>query len=612
MAKAHVLLEVFQLLRTDADRTVRWHLAAAVALVTTGGLLAALAPLALKGMVDAVAGAAGGEHPLLPQSALLLGAAYLVALAGGRALGELRPLLTGTAEQRLLARLTQRFFAHLLALPLQFHLGRRPGELVHGIHLATTGCQLLTAHLVNTFLPVLVEVAAVAAVLVHLNQPELVVTFAATALAYVIVFGLGSLKLAGRAHLVSGASLNVNAALTDTLLNCETVKCFVAEPASREKLASATDVLESRWRHLYHFRVRLGMAAAAIFTVSLAVSLSLAADAVAQGTLTIGGFVMASVYMLQIVRPLEMLGSAARDVSQALGFIRPLLGVLKEPTDAAAGVAAVRTDKVAARDGSAPNPTAKGAALACTKSPGVRFEMVCFGYDPQRPVLKSLDLDIAAGRSLAIVGASGSGKSSLVRLLLRLYEPQAGRIVLGRNPLYTLHPADVRALIGLVPQDTILFNDTLANNIGLGKRGAARIEIQTAARRAQLHDFITSLPMGYDTVVGERGLKLSGGERQRVAIARVLLKAPRIFVFDEATSMLDSQTEAAILRDLHTVSEGCTTITIAHRLSTVRNADEIAVLAHGEIKERGTHGALLSQAGIYAGLWNRQMHGAPM
>jgi ABC-type transport system involved in Fe-S cluster assembly fused permease/ATPase subunit len=602
------LPEVLRLLRSEADRTVAWNLAAAMLLVVTGGLLAALAPLALKGMVDAVAGAQHDVRQAPSSSALVLGAAYLLAICGGRLLTELRPLLTGAAEQRLDARLTQRFFRHMLGLPLAYHLGRQTGALAHSLVLATTGCQLVIAHLVNSVVPVLVELVTVTVVLAHLNQPALVATFAVTAIVYLLVFAAGSFRLTERSHAVSSASLNAHATLTDSLLNCEAIKCFVAEPAARQRLASTTEELETRWLQLHRLRVCIGLAVAATFTVSVATSLLLAADAVTQGTLTIGGFVLANVYMLQVVRPLEVLGFAARDVSQALGFIRPLLEVLREPTEVSSQEAMSPPAPPPSTE-SVRTPSVRSATALRQGSPGVQFQGVQFGYDDARPVLKGLDLDIAAGRSLAIVGASGSGKSSLVRLLLRLYEPQAGHILLDQRPIKGLPAGELRAMIGLVPQDTILFNDTLANNIGLGKPGAPRSEIEQAARRAQLHDFVASLPAGYGTLVGERGLKLSGGERQRVAIARALLKRPRIFVFDEATSMLDSQTEAAILRDLQTVSDGCTTITIAHRLSTVLHADDIVVLDKGQVRERGRHAALIAQGGLYARLWHRQMHG---
>jgi ABC-type multidrug transport system fused ATPase/permease subunit len=305
--------------------------------------------------------------------------------------------------------------------------------------------------------------------------------------------------------------------------------------------------------------------------------------------------------MLQVVRPLESLGAAARDLTQAVEFIRPLLDVLRETPEAAA-----TGGRLPQRHGRF--PSVDSIDVPHSRAPSISFRGVHFRYDESRPVLRELSFDIAAGRTVAIVGASGSGKSSLVRLLLRLYEPHAGIILLDGIAIDLLHVDDVRAMVGLVPQDTVLFNDTMAFNIGIGQPGADRHDIEHAARQAQLHDFIVSLPAGYDTLVGERGLKLSGGERQRIAIARAVLKQPRIYVFDEATSMLDSITENAILGNLQALSAGCTTITIAHRLSTARHADEIIVLDSGKVAERGDHATLLARGQAYTRLWNAQAH----
>jgi ABC-type multidrug transport system fused ATPase/permease subunit len=593
MPLRHTLPAFLRLLHAEADRTIRLHLLAALLLVIAGGVLAALAPLALKAMVDAVAGPAP-DHNAANPDALRWGAAYLLALFGARVLADIRPLVTGRADQRLYTRLTRRFFRHLLSLPLAYLLRRRSGELLHSLDLATTGCQLVIGHVVNSILPVLVETAVMAVVLIQLGQPALVATFGLTAFAYLGVFGASSGNLIKRAHGVSGASLELHALLADHLQCSEPLKCLAAEEPAHRRIDTATATLESRWLHLNRLRTRIGLGVTAIFTLSLGASLLLAGEAVADGTLSLGGFVLANVYMLQMVRPLEVLGSAARDLSQSLGFVRPLLDILHErPEDTPPDL-----PTAASRDDEAPAPR---------HGPALRLENVHFAYDPGRPVIKGLDLDVPRGGSVGIVGASGSGKSSLARLLLRLYSPQSGSILLDGQPVTTLSIADLRGSIGFVSQDTTLLHDTIAGNISLGRPGVSREQIERAAQCAQLHDFIAALPAGYDTQVGERGLHLSGGERQRLAIARAVLMQPGLYIFDEATSMLDSRTEGALLQSLHAHTAGCTTITIAHRLSTVMHADEIIVLDDGRIAERGRHATLLARGGLYARLWQRQL-----
>jgi len=393
--------------------------------------------------------------------------------------------------------------------------------------------------------------------------------------------------------------------LTDGLLNVETIKCFSAERTARDRFGKAADRLEGRWAILQRQRLRLGFVATATFALSMTASLAIAVHAVTQGTLTTGGFVLANVYMLQVLRPLEMLGSAARDVSQSLEFIRPLIGVLQERSE----TTGTSEEHSAARavDGE-PSGVADTIATMLDRrgTPGISFKGVHLAHEPGTPVLRGFSLDIAAGSTVAIVGASGGGKSSLVRLLLGLCKPQAGAILLDGIAIDTLPLGDLRSMVAVVPQDTVLFNETIAFNIGIGKAGATHGEIEQAARLAEVHEFIAALPAGYDTPVGERGLRLSGGERQRIAIARAVLKNPRVYVFDEATSMLGSLTEGAILRNLRAISAGRTTITIAHRLATVRHADEIVVLESGTVAEHGDHATLLASGGAYAAMWRAQ------
>jgi len=338
----------------------------------------------------------------------------------------------------------------------------------------------------------------------------------------------------------------------------------------------------------------MAIAATMTFGLALAGCLHFTINAVEQGTMSVGGFVLANVYLLQMVRPLEVLGSASRDLSRALGFMRPLLDILAEPPESAAGVPQTQEDP----------------DLRWTQAPSIRLENVHFGYDPARPVLHGLSVEFAAGRTTALVSRSGAGKSSIIRLLLRLYAPQEGRILVDGQPIDALAAADLRSRVGLVMQDCALLHTTAARNIALGLPDATRHDIELAARRAELHAVIESLPSGYDTTLGERGQTLSGGERQRLAIARAVIRRPLIYLLDEPTSMLDSATEAAVMRTLRQVTSGCTTILVAHRLTTVMHADEIVVLEGGRVRERGQHRDLVGKGGLYAQLWHQQTGGA--
>lgn len=592
-----------RVLRADIDWIVAWRLGATALLVVLGGLLAGAAPLALKGMVDTAGQPTQRGQPSAGAMSMFV-AAYLLALCSGRLLTELRPWVIATAEQRLYARLRRRFLTHLLVLPLAFHRDRQSGALVQVLQQAILGYQIIIFNLVNCVVSVLVEIVTVTLVLLSLGEPLLMTSFAATAIAYSAAMRFRGSEIRRSARGVSEASIDVHGLLMDSLLNVETIKCFGAEEAARARFGMATRLLERRWATFQGERLRVGLTVAALFALSMTTLIAVAVHAMLHGTLSAGGFVLAIVYMLQLARPLEMLGTAARDLSQAVEFIRPLVDILKEvgEPDEDCGRVPVSwvTDVVAADDdGDAATVHGRGAL-------SLSFRDVCFAHTGGNAVLIGLSLDIAAGRRVAIVGASGSGKTSLIRLLLRLEEPQAGIIVLGGLDINELPAREVRRLIAVVPQDTMLFNETMAFNIGIGKTHATRCEIERAARLAQVHEFICSLPAGYETVVGERGLKLSGGERQRIAIARAVLKNPRLYIFDEATSMLDGVTEGRILTNLQEISEGVTTITIAHRLSTVRDADEIVVLSGGRVSERGDHATLLANGRGYAALWRAQ------
>ena len=603
MTLTGTLAATLALLRSEADTGTRARLATALLLVMVGSLLAALAPLALKAFVDTLAAPVRPEG--LARWSLLLGAAYLLALVGGRVLADVRPLLTGAAEQRLHARLSRRFLAHLMALPMAFHTERPSGALVQSLAQAAVGCQLLLSTAVTGVAPVLAEVVMVLAVLVHLDQPALVASFAVTAVVYLVVSGLAAMQVQARARQVAEASIAAHACLADTLINVESIKCQSAELALAQRYASATTALEARWVSLYRHRTGTGLALTATFSLSMAASLAIAIHAFERGSLSLGGFVLVTVYLLQLVRPLETLGAAARDVAQALAFVRPVLDILRLlPEAPPPQQQAPAHERIPA---AAPAPARVSAAPPPQVPMALSLRGVHLAYGNGAQVLKGLDLNIAAGSTVGIVGASGAGKTSLVRLLLRLYLPQAGHILVDGRPIEALPLADLRAAIGLVPQDTVLLNASIADNIAMGSLDAQPGLIEEAARQAQLHNFILSLPAGYNTPVGERGLKLSGGERQRVAIARVALRRPRLLVLDEATSMLDAHTEAAVLQSLKQLGQGCTTLIIAHRLRAVEHADEVVVLGEGRVRERGSPAALRAAGGLYARLWLAQM-----
>lgn len=571
-------------LLADADRTVSLPLAAALVAAGATALLTALAPLALKGMIDTLADprepAAG-----MPGQVALLAAAYLAVLCAGRLLGELRPMLMGAAEQRLQARLSRRFFAHLLDLPAAYHLTRRSGALSQSISQATVASQLIVSSLAQ-IVPTAIELVTVIVVLGHLGQPALAGIFAASTVAYAAVFrwGLGQVRRHGKQ--VSANAIAAHSTLADSLLNIETIKCFGAAPDARRRFGAATGKLQQSWLALHRTKLHLGLAVAAVFAASVSTSMFIALTAVDKGTLSVGGLVLATVYMLQMVRPIEAFGSAVRDIGEAVEFALPAIEVLHEATEV--------------------NPQRRDECRAPQPPPGAPVDIDISGarlsYAGGPPVLDGVDLRIPAGTSLAIIGPSGSGKSSLARLILRLLEPDAGSIRFGPVSSQDLSPTDIRAMVGFVPQDIVLFDDTIAMNVGLGRPGASAAEIEQACRVARLHDFIESLPAGYATRVGPRGLMLSGGERQRIGIARAILRRPAIYLFDEATSALDGPTEAAIVRDLRQICSGRTTIVITHRPAAARLAQRVAVLQDGHIIELGTHEVLLSRNGAYANI----------
>lgn len=574
----------FRLLMQEISGRLRLVFALALLIVLISSALAALSPVILKFVVDSLTEPDAANVIFLTVGLLVL--AYAGSHWLSRLLGELRTLMIGRADQRLHRNLSLRLFKHVMALPLWFHLERKTGALSQTLANGLLGYRLVVQHLVSTVLPVIVEIAMMSVVLIVLGYPVFLGIIGVTLACYAIAFMIGASIITNPARAVSAAHIDANALLTDSIINYETIKSFSAEPLMHRRMDDAFAETESRWAQFFLRKAKNGALVGTIFAVSLGVSVYVAVLEVQRGGMSIGDFVLIHAYMLRIFRPVEMLGFAFRDIAQGVAFIEKMIEVLREQ----------------------PEQASSERARALPSGPGeLVFDCVSFSYNNERRVLENVSFRVPSGKTVALVGPSGSGKSSLIRLLVRFWEPDSGGILIDGTPISEVSGSSLRAAIAVVPQDTVLFNDTIAYNIRMGSADSTDAEVESAARLAHIHDFIAARPEGYNTMVGERGLKLSGGEKQRIAIARAALRRPRIFVFDEATSSLDSKTEQQILRNIDEVSKETTTIVIAHRLSTVVSADEILVLEHGRIVERGSHQELILVGGVYEKMWKAQL-----
>ncbi|MBE5528585.1 metal ABC transporter permease [Laribacter hongkongensis] len=558
----------------------KWRVALALSCLVAAKLANVSVPVFLKDVVDQLS----GPHAILALPMGLI-AAYGLARLSTSVFGELRDAIFAKVTQRAIRRIAMQVFAHLQRLSLRFHLERQTGGMSRDIERGTKGIGFLLNFTLFNILPTLLEIALVAGILLWRYDWYFAVVTIGTIVAY-ITFTLTVTEW----RMVFRRSMNdldskANSKAIDALLNYETVKYFGNERYEIQRydgnLASWEDSAVKNQTSLNFLNAGQGVIIAAGVTLLM----GLAADGVVKGTMSIGDLVLVNAYLIQLYAPLNFLGFVYREIKHSLADMERMFTLLDVGEEVADRPDAVTLD---------------------SRSVAIRFEHVDFGYDSKRQILHDVSFEIPAGHTVAVVGSSGAGKSTLSRLLFRFYDVNSGRISLNGRDLRDYSQASLRAHIGIVPQDTVLFNDSIYYNIAYGRPDASREEVIEAARAARIHEFVERLPDGYDTRVGERGLKLSGGEKQRVAIARTLLKNPPIMVFDEATSALDSETEKGIQSELTVISQDRTTLIIAHRLSTVVDADEIVVMEQGRIVERGNFRSLLEADGRFADMWRLQ------
>ena len=564
---------------------LRLRVVVALAFLALAKLINVGVPVLYKLAVDALTPGTAAVIVVPVMLVIAYGAARVLA----QVFGELRDAVFAKVGQRAVRQIALRTFRHLHALSLRFHLERQTGGLSRAIERGIRGMDFLLSYMLFSAIPTVLEIAMVAGILwFNFDWTFAAVTLVTVVLYVIFTFAITDWRVRFRREMNDRDS-EANTRAIDSLLNFETVKYFANEAHEASRFDVALQAYEKAAVKSQTTLAFLNVGQGIIIAVGLVAVMLLAGSGVAAGRLTIGAFVMVNAYLVQLYMPLNFLGVVYRNIKQSLIDLESMFRLLDVNAE------------VMDRPGAVQLEVSRGEIM---------FDHVSFRYDERRPILEDVSFRVPPGGTVAIVGSSGAGKSTISRLLFRFYDVDEGRILIDGQDVRDVTQDSLRRAIGVVPQDTVLFNDSIRYNIAYGRPGAGTGEIEEAARLANIHEFVAKLPDGYKTQVGERGLKLSGGEKQRVAIARVVLKAPAILVFDEATSALDTKTEREIQKNLEEVSHDRTTLMIAHRLSTVIHADEILVLEQGRVVERGGHAALLAKGGLYAAMWARQQEAA--
>ncbi|MEO1137856.1 MAG: ABC transporter ATP-binding protein/permease [Pseudomonadota bacterium] len=580
-----VIRRVAPYLWPDGQGWVKRRVVLALLALVVAKLVAVGTPFFYKAAVDALAGEGQSTGWMLAAGAVSLTVIYGMARLMNVGFQQLRDAIFAKVAQRALRHLALETFQHIHKMSLRYHTERKTGGLSRIIERGVKGVEFLLRFLLFSIGPLVLELLLIGIVLWTLFDFWYLAVVVGVIAAYVwFTFKVTEWRVKLRKEM-NDQDTDANQKAIDSLLNFETVKYFGAEGREAARYDRAMEGYESAALKTSYSLAFLNFGQSVLITGGLVVVMVMAAVGVQNGALTVGDFVMVNAYMIQITMPLNFLGTVYREIRQSLVDMGEMFDLLEQTPDVV------------------DNPASKSLEI---EGGEVELRQVFFGYERERPILKGVSLTVPAGQTVAVVGSSGSGKSTIGRLLFRFYDVQDGALLIDGQDVRDVTQDSLHGAIGVVPQDTVLFNDTIGYNIAYGRDGATQAEIEHAAKAAQIHEFVESLPKGYDTQVGERGLKLSGGEKQRVGIARTLLKNPSILLLDEATSALDSETEQGIQDALRRAGEGRTVITIAHRLSTVADADRIVVLEDGVIVEEGAHTDLLARGGRYAGLWQRQ------